>query len=104
MAFSVKRYARSTAQTIQALTVRGAALLLISDSPSAPAARQASELLLLPTVQEERGPQVAEGRFVPMTAAASVCWLLASKLVERLGTERLTALEKELHAQDAYLY
>lgn len=98
VAFTVRRYARNTADLVQRLTERGTPLLLLTDSARAPNARQARELLVLP-------PSAAtEGRFVPLVAAASVCMLLASKLVQRVGTARLQAIEQELGVQDAYLY
>lgn len=101
VAFTVRRYARSTAALVQALTGRGAALLLITDSPTAPGARQASEVLVLPT--SAGTSQATDGRFAPLAAPASVCALLAAKLIDRAGVARLQATERALGEQDVYL-
>ena len=101
VAFTVRRYARSTAALVQTLACRGVPLLLVTDSATAPGARQASEMLALPT---SPASQIADGRFAPLAAPASLCALLASKLTERVGTQRLQAIERTLGEQDAYLY
>lgn len=103
VAFTVRRYARSTADLVQRLTGRGVRLLLITDSPSAPGARQAQELMLLPTPITVTAA-TTNGRFVPLTAPASLTLLLAGKLVQRVGAARLEAIEQELGVQDAYVY
>ncbi|GMA14405.1 MurR/RpiR family transcriptional regulator [Deinococcus metallilatus] len=105
VAFTVRRYAQGTARLVQALTARDVVLVLVTDSPAAPGARQAAEILVLPTPGLGNAPTDAtEGRFVPLAAPASLTALLAAKLVGRVGTARLEAAERELGEQDVFTY
>ncbi|MBB5235482.1 MurR/RpiR family transcriptional regulator [Deinococcus budaensis] len=105
VAFTVRRYAQGTARLVQALGARGAALVLVTDGPAAPGARQAAEVLVLPAPGLGQVPkEAAEGRFVPLAAPASLSALLAAKLVDRVGTARLEAAERELGEQDVFAY
>ncbi|EYB69243.1 hypothetical protein DEIPH_ctg010orf0005 [Deinococcus phoenicis] len=103
VAFTVRRYAQGTARLVQTLTARGVALVLVTDGPAAPGARQAAELLVLPAPGPAQG-EATEGRFVPLAAPASLTALLAAKLVGRVGTARLEAAERELGEHDVLTY
>lgn len=100
VAFTFRRYARSTAELCQAVTAQGAALLLITDSYAAPGVRLARARLVLPA----DAAQLGDGHFMSLSAAVSLTSLLASKLTARVGTERLQALERTLGEQDVYTY
>lgn len=96
--FTVRRYAQSTARLVARLLARDVPLVLITDSPAAPHARQAALLLVLPVAGQGHAP--ADWRFVPLALPASLCTLLASKLVGLLGPARLEAAEQELGELD----
>ncbi|PYE53476.1 MurR/RpiR family transcriptional regulator [Deinococcus yavapaiensis] len=97
VAFTVRRYARSTATLIHAAERRGVPLLLVTDSLAAPGARTARRLLLA-------SAPVEESKFVPLAAPASLVMLLASKLLERTGDERLHAIDAALADTEALTY
>ncbi|MFB9993890.1 MurR/RpiR family transcriptional regulator [Deinococcus oregonensis] len=101
VAFTMRRYAQSTAQLVETLTGRGVTLILITDSGLAPGARQARELLILPTPGHAPfyGP---DGRFVPLALPVSLTMLLAAKLTALVGSGRLAALEHELGEHDVF--
>lgn len=95
VAFTVRRYAQSTTTLAGRFLDRGVPLALVTDSPVAPYARQAAQVLALPTPGQDSAGG-ADGRFVPLALPASVSALLAAKLVSLLGADRLNAAEQEL--------
>ncbi len=103
VAFTVKRYAQATSQLIGQLLQEQVPVALITDSAQAPGARQASHVIVLPTRGAE-ADQLTSGRFASVTLPGSLGMLLASKLVDRLGTARLDAIERQFEEQDVFSY
>lgn len=100
VAFTFRRYARSTADLVQVVTGQGAALLLVTDSHAAPSARLATRRLVLPA----EAVRLDNGQFLSLSATVSLCSLLAAKLTERVGLARLQLLERALGEQDVFTY
>lgn len=103
VAFTVKRYAQATSQLIGQFLQEQVPVALVTDSAQAPGARHARHVIVLPT-RGTQADQVTSGRFASATLPASLGMLLASKLVDRLGTARLDAIERQFEEQDVFSY
>lgn len=103
VAFTVKRYAQATSQLTAQLLQQQVPVALVTDSAQAPGARLARHLIVLPTRGAE-AEQLTSGRFASVTLPGSLGMLLASKLVDRLGTARLEAIERQFEEQDVFSY
>lgn len=98
VAFTMKRHAVATTQLMSGLVKQGTRLALITDNPIAPEARAASHLLVLPGTQENGG------QFVSIAMVNSLTSLLASKLTELLGSDRMASLERYAQEHDLYSF
>lgn len=99
--FTVKRYAQSTRRVLEIFTQQQVPLVLITDSEMAPGARYATTLLVLPTYADTAA-RMPVGRFVTLTLPSSLSALIASKLIERLGPQRLEAIQRKLGENDVF--
>lgn len=72
LAFTFRRYAKLTAEVVAFFADAGASVVLLTDSPAAPAAARASEVIVCPTDAPGPFPTAVTGMFLLEVLVASV--------------------------------
>lgn len=85
LAFTFRRYAKLTAEVVSFFADRGAATVLLTDSPAAPAAARATEILVCPNDAARPFPTAVTGMFMTEVLVAAITERNPQTTARRMG-------------------